>query len=85
MDEATAMVEADLDIKKEVPMVYVGRTDKGEIFGVSTVKQEWATEELPDNHPDVVAFCGRKPVERTTEQKLAAIGLTLDELKKALQ
>lgn len=62
--------------------MFVGRKEDGTIYGTSTVPQAWAKEELPDDHPDVVAFRERKPPQRTPEQKLAALGLTVDDLKQ---
>jgi hypothetical protein len=49
------------------------------------VPQEWTTEEMPDDHPDVVAFTGRVVAELTSEQKLARIGLTVEDLKALIK
>jgi hypothetical protein len=65
--------------------MFIGRRQDGSIFGASTVPQEWTTEEMPDDHPDVVAFTGRMVAELTSEQKLARIGLTVEDLKALIK
>lgn len=61
-------------------MAFVERRD-GVITGCWTVCQWKDQEELPEDNEEVVAFRNRKMPERTPVQKLAAIGLTVDELK----
>lgn len=65
--------------------MYIGRDKDGAVFGVSTVKQDWATEELPEDHADVVAFANRKPREIADKERVEnALGITIDALKKLL-
>jgi hypothetical protein len=44
-------------------MPFVQRNWKGEITGIFAVAQpDFATEELPDEHPDVLAYRAKNPV-----------------------
>ena len=48
-------------------MAFIGRNLDGTIYGYWTIKQandedHPRLEELPDNHPDVVAFLAPKPI-----------------------
>lgn len=65
--------------------MFIARNPDGSIYGAWSVSQKHnpdVTEELPDDHPEVVAFMAPKPPPvLTPEQKLAAIGLTVDDLK----
>ena len=71
--------------KPEVETVYVARRG-GEIYGVWLNKPKYFRgEELPVDHPDVVAFRARPLVERTREQKLADAGFTPEEIAKLKQ
>lgn len=70
---------------------FVLRGPSGEITLVATTMQRDDNgaslpnqEELPDDHAEVVAFQNRPLPARTTAQKLAAIGLTIPELRGAL-
>ena len=48
--------------------MFIGRND-GVIFGLWTVQQFEGQEELPDDHPDVIAFLNPPP---PTQEQLAA-------------
>ena len=53
-------------------MSFVQRTPQGDITGIYHMRQPgYAEEELPDNHPDVVAFVNR-PLPITVD-KVAAL------------
>jgi len=65
--------------------MFIGRRPDGSIYGTWTVRQWAEQEELPDDHRDVVEHLRPKtPTTRTTAQKLAAVGITADELKAEL-
>lgn len=64
--------------------MFIARKEDGSIYGAWTVQQWDGQEQLPDNHADVVAFMTRPMPTRTTEQKLAAAGLSVPELKELL-
>jgi hypothetical protein len=65
--------------------MFVGRRDDQTIYGAWTNRQWEGQEELSDDNPEVLAFfASLVPPERTPEQKLAAIGLTTQELKQVL-
>lgn len=64
--------------------MFVGRKENGDIFGTSTVEQQWTTEKLPDDHAEVVAFLNRPRPERSVADRLAALGLSIDDLKEVL-
>ena len=57
--------------------MFVGRNASGSIYGTWTVEQpddefHPGMEELPDNHPDVVAFINRpRPVAQPDQRTLA--------------
>jgi hypothetical protein len=65
--------------------MFIARKEDGSIYGTWTVQQWDGQEELPDDHDDVVAFVGRPFPTRTAEQKLAAAGLSVAELKTLLE
>lgn len=44
--------------------MFIGRKDDGSIYGLWTVKQWEGQEELPDDHPDVVAFIAAQEAKR---------------------
>lgn len=72
--------------------MYVSRNNAGEIYGAWTVPQtaeqraqgrdhsSW----LPDDDEEVVAFSSRVIAEPPPEQRLAALGLSIAELKTLL-
>ena len=66
--------------------MFVGRRDDRTIYGLWSVRQWEGQDELADDHADVVAFRNRAtpPVTLTTTQKLAALGLTVPDLKQLL-
>ncbi len=64
--------------------MFIARREDGSIYGTWTIRQWVGQEQLTDNHADVVAFMGRPLPIRTTEQKLAAVGITADDLKTFL-
>lgn len=37
-------------------MAWVQRNESGDIVAVARIKQDWTPEELPDDHPDLVAI-----------------------------
>ena len=70
--------------------MYIGRKSDGTIYGAWSCKQpndadHPGIEEVSDNHPDLIAFLTpkSKPI-KTTDDKLAAVGLTISDLKIAL-
>lgn len=67
--------------------MFVDRTD-GVVTGVYNVAQREGQEELPADHPDLVAFLrslgGGQPAPLTDEEKLERIGLTVAGLKRLL-
>lgn len=48
--------------------MFIGRRGDNSIFGCWTVQQFEGQEELPDNHPDVIAFLNPPP---PTQEQLA--------------
>jgi hypothetical protein len=64
--------------------MFIARREDGSIYGTWTVRQWDGQEQLPDDHADVVAARTRPLPERTTEQKLAAVGLSVADLKAEL-
>lgn len=64
--------------------MFVGRNEDDSIYGLWTVRQWAGQEELPDDHEEVVEFLNWEPPERTPAQKLAAVGLSVEELKTLL-
>lgn len=66
--------------------MFIGRRPDTSIYGLWAVRQWAGQEELPADHADVVAFQAREvvPSDLTLEQKLGALGITLDGLKEAL-
>lgn len=64
--------------------MFVGRNEDGSIHTVWSIRQWEGQEELADDHADVVAFLNRTLPTPTPEQKLAAAGLTVAELKQLL-
>jgi len=64
--------------------MFVGRRDDSSIYGLWSVQQWDGQESLPDDDAEVLAFRSQVPAQLTAEQKLAAIGLTPDQLKQAL-
>ena len=66
--------------------MFVGRREDRTIYGLWSVRQWDGQEKLADDHADVVAFRERVSIipEKTVEQKLASIGVTVGNLKSAL-
>lgn len=56
-------------------MVYVERDVNNKVVGLYDMKQSMAQEELPDNHPDVVAF--HNPVIDTNALDINMLNATL--------
>lgn len=44
--------------------MFIGRREDRTIFGLWTVRQHEGQEELPDDHPDVVAFIAAQEAKR---------------------
>ncbi len=44
-------------------MPFVQRNWKGQIIGVFANSQDYAKEELPDDHPDVISFLAAHPID----------------------
>lgn len=66
-------------------MPYIGRREDQSIYGLWSVRQWDGQEFLAENHADVVAArAAAQPPERTREQKLASLGLSIDDLKEML-
>jgi hypothetical protein len=74
--------------------MFVGRQLDGSIYGAWTTLQpndadHLRIEELPDNHPDVVAFLAPKPIDFSNvdnlEKGLKAIALLFRNYTNALQ
>ena len=73
-------------------MIFVERDKGGRVTGLYANRQQgYAEEELPDDHPDVVAFTNRLSAPRPTltdEQKLSRIfereGLTMEKVRELL-
>lgn len=65
--------------------MFVGRREDQTIYGAWTNRQWQGQEELPDDDSELLAFfASLVPTERTPEQKLAAAGLSVAELKELL-
>lgn len=67
--------------------MYIERDNQGVIKGVYRQRQPgYAEEELPDDDPRVTEYLTRQQQKPrlTPEQKLAALGLTVEELKALL-
>lgn len=64
--------------------MFIGRKEDNPIYGLWSVRQWDGPEELPDDDAEVVAFVNRPRPEPTPEQKLAATGFTVEELKQLL-
>lgn len=64
--------------------MFVARTEDGSIYGAWTVRQWDEQEHLPAGDTELVAFMTRPFPTMTIEQKLAAIGITADDLKTFL-
>lgn len=72
--------------------MFVARNQAGAIYGAWTVPQTAEQRDqgtrhpdwLPDNDERVVAFNSRVPAAPTPEQKLAALGLSVPQLKTLL-
>lgn len=64
--------------------MFVARNQDGSIYGAWTVRQWDGQEQLPGDDAELVAFMSRPFPTMTTAQKLAAIGITADDLKTFL-
>lgn len=64
--------------------MFVSRRGDGSIFGVWTVKQSAGQEELPDSHPDVVAFMNPPPDPRRAADETERAAAKLDAALMAL-
>jgi hypothetical protein len=66
-------------------MPYVGRREDQSIYGLWSVRQWDGQEFLAENHADVVAARqADQPPTPTPEQRLASLGLSVDDLKELL-
>lgn len=66
-------------------MPYVARREDQSIYGLWSVRQWDGQEFLAENHADVVAARqAAQPPTPTPEQRLASLGLTVDDLKELL-
>lgn len=66
-------------------MPYVGRREDQTIYGLWSGQQWPGQEFLAENHADVVAArAAAQPPTPTPEQRLASLGLTVDDLKELL-
>lgn len=62
--------------------MFIGRKEDNSIYGAWTVRQWEGQEELADEDPELVAFLALlEPPPLTPAQKLASIGLTVDDLR----
>jgi len=66
-------------------MPFIGRREDHSIYGLWSVRQWPGQEWLAEDHTDVVAArAAAQPPERSPEQKLASLGLSVDDLKELL-